>query len=412
MSELGDKNTDSGAAEHALDIQSLIDSDLDGLLDTPEKPKKITAQSRLERAFLEIVEFNKAHGRLPSSSTRDIAERKLGARLEGILASEEKIVALKPLDDLGLLEFSETPESLDELLAGGGLDLLDDELGLLDVSDLPQPASRRDAESIAQRKKAPDFENFVHLFKTKHAELASNHVRLEAYKGLNTIAEGQFFVLGGIMLLIAEVGEDNLTPNQDKFKTKQRLRIVFENGTESSMYRQSLSQRLFEHEGQTVVRTGHDAAEVGDADEESGHVYVLRSLSEDPQVSSLQNLHKIGFCTTTVEKRIAGAMSSPTYLMAPVEIVADYRAFNLKPSALEYLLHRVFASVRLDITQIDHKGKDYDPSEWFVVPLNVINQAISMIMSGEIVDYFYDPQQEKLVPRESLRTTRWDQSKQ
>lgn len=105
MSELDNENPESDTAEPVLDIQSLIDSDLDGLLDTPEKPKKITAQGRLERAFLEIVEFNKTHNRLPSSSTRDIAERKLGARLEGILANEEKIAALKPLDDLGLLEF-------------------------------------------------------------------------------------------------------------------------------------------------------------------------------------------------------------------------------------------------------------------------------------------------------------------
>ena len=150
-----------------------------------------------------------------------------------------------------------------------------------------------------------------------------------------------------------------------------------------------------------MVRTGHDSSEVGDADEESGHVYVLRSLSGDPEVSSIQNLFKIGFSTTSVEKRIANASSSPTYLMAPVEIVADYRAYNLKASALEHLLHRAFASVRLDITQVDRGGKKYDPSEWFVVPLNVINQAINMIMSGEIVDFVYDAQQKKLVPRES-----------
>lgn len=399
MSEQENETPGLDAAEPVLDIQSLIDSDLDGLLDTPEKPKKITAQGRLERAFLEIVEFNKSHGRLPSSTTREIAERKLGARLEGILASEEKIAALKPLDELGLLEFPETPASLDELLTSDGLDLLDDELGLLDVSDLPKSASRREAESVARRKKATDFERFEHLFKAKHAELAVNEFRLIPFKGLHTITEGQFFVLNGVMLLIAEVGEDNLTPNQDKFKRKQRLRIVFENGTESSMYRQSLSQRLFENDGQALARTGHDASEVGDADQESGHVYVLRSLSTDPQVSSIQNLHKIGFSTTTVEQRIANAAGSPTYLMAPVEIVADYRAYNLRPSALEHLLHRVFASVRLDITQIDRAGKNYDPSEWFVVPLNVINQAISMIMSGEITDYMYDPAVQRLVER-------------
>ena len=400
MNELNNETPEPEAAESVLDFQSLIDSDLDGLLDTPEKPKKITAQGRLERAFLEIVEFNKTHGRLPSSTTRDIAERKLGARLEGILASEEKITALKPLDDLGLLEFPETPESLDELLSSGGLDLLDDDLGLLDVSDLPQRRTVDSPDSVAKRKKSVGFEVFEPLFKAKHAELADGTYKRILFPGAHTIDAGQFFILNGVMLFIAEVGEKTMLEVGGKARPKHRLRIIFENGTESSMYRQSLSIRLHEGDGEAVVRTGHDSSEVGDADEESGHVYVLRSLSDDPLVSSIQNLHKIGFSTTTVEKRITNAAGSPTYLMAPVEIVADYRVYNLRASALEHLLHRVFASVRLDITQIDRKGRNYDPSEWFVVPFNVINQAISMIMSGEIIDYVYDSKQEKLVPHE------------
>lgn len=399
MSEPENETPGLDAAEPVLDIQSLIDSDLDGLLDTPEKPRKITAQGRLERAFLEIVEFNKTHGRLPSSTTREIAERKLGARLEGILASEEKISALKPLNELGLLEFPETPESLDELLTSDGLDLLDDELGLLDVSDLPQRRTAEAPESVAKRKKAVGFEAFEPLFKAKHAELADGTYRLIAYPGERTIDDGQFFVLNGVMLFVAEVGESLVQSSGRKTRQKQRLRVIFENGTESSMYRQSLSVRLHEGAGLLLVRSGHDASEVGDADQESGHVYVLRSLSTDPQVSSIQNLHKIGFSTTTVEQRIANAAGSPTYLMAPVEIVADYRAYNLRASALEHLLHRVFASVRLDITQIDREGKNYDPSEWFVVPLSVINQAISMIMSGEITYYVYDPAAQRLVER-------------
>nr|WP_281283330.1 GIY-YIG nuclease family protein [Rhodoglobus vestalii] len=129
-------------------------------------------------------------------------------------------------------------------------------------------------------------------------------------------------------------------------------------------------------------------------------MYVLRSLSDDPQIAGIQDLHKIGFSTTSVAQRIANASKQPTYLMAPVEIVEDYRAYNLKRSALEHLLHRVFAEARLDITQIDRKGRDYDPSEWFIVPRNVINQAINMIMSGEIVGYLYNPSAQRLVERE------------
>src|SRR5680860_1670937 len=86
---------DSTSAAPRVDMQWLIDADIDGLLDAPEKLRKVTSSDRLERAFLEIVEFRRMHDRMPSSTTREIAERKLGARLDGIVADEHKIAALK-----------------------------------------------------------------------------------------------------------------------------------------------------------------------------------------------------------------------------------------------------------------------------------------------------------------------------
>lgn len=383
-----------------MDLQWLIDSDTDGLLDTPEKPVRVTSSDRLERAFSEIVEFRRAHGRLPSSSTRAIAERKLGARLDGILADQKKVAALTHLDEFGLLEMPEAPASIDDLLAADDCDLLGDDSGLLDVSDLPVRKVPDPPDSVARRTKADGFEEFEPLFKTKHAELADGAYRLIPFPGRQTIAAGNFFVLNGVMLFVAEVGETTFTTVGGKPEQKQRLRVIFENGTESSMYRQSLSIRLHEADGQALVRTGHELNILEDADTESGHIYVLRSLSDDPQIAGLADLHKIGFSRTSVEKRIVNAAKSPTYLMAPVAILADYRTYNLKPSVLEHLLHRVFADVRLNLTQADRKGRHYDPSEWFVVPLNVIDQAVNMIMSGEIVDYVYDKAAQRLVARD------------
>ncbi|MDK7742137.1 GIY-YIG nuclease family protein [Helcobacillus massiliensis] len=378
----------------------LLDSDVDGLLDAPQKPKKVTSSDRLEGAFLEIVEFRREHGRVPSSTTREIAERKLGARLDGIMANDEKIEALKHLDEFGLLDAPEPPGSLDDLLDSDAIDdLLDDDSGVLDVSGLPLMRKPESPDSVAKRVKAEDFEQFEHLFKAKHAELTEGTLQLARFTGLHMIREGAFFVLGGVMCFVAEVGEDVDLVVGGKPKQKQRLRVLFENGTESRMYKQSLMTRLYEQEGQVLARTGVDASEVLDADVESGHIYVLQSLSDDPAISGLPDLYKIGFSTTTVEQRIKNAESSPTYLMAPVRVVADYRLYNVKPSALEHLLHRVFAAVRLDLTQIDRKGRDYDPSEWFVVPRDAINRAVAMIVSGEIVDYVYDPVSQQLVPR-------------
>lgn len=370
----------------------------DELLNAPEKPKKITSSDRLERAFLEIVEFRRSEGRVPSSQTREIAERKLGARLDGFLANEAKAEAVKHLDEFGLLEVPAAPASLDELLASDDLDdLLGDDAGILDVSGLPVIKRPESAESVAQRVKAKDFEQFEPLFKAKHAELADGTFTLKPFTGMDLIREGVFFVLNGVMCFVAEVGEKVDLVIGGESRKKQRLRLVFENGTESAMYDKSLQTRMYETQGQVLARTGHDASDILDADVEGGHIYVLQSLSTDPLIANIKDLHKIGFSTTSVEQRVKSAATSPTYLMAPVKIVADYRVYNLKASALENLLHRVFADVRLDLTQTDRKGRDYDPSEWFVVPRDVINQAVAMIMSGEIVDYGYDKVQQKLV---------------
>lgn len=377
-----------------IDFQSIFDSDEDGLLDTPEKAPKLTSSDRLERSFLEIVEFYREHDRAPRSDTREIAERKLGARLEGILASEEKIAALRHLDEFGLLAEPEAPASLDDLLDSDDLGLLDDGTGVLDTSDLPQRKSPEATSDAAQRVRAKDFEQFEPLFQQKQAELAAGTAKLVSFPGIQYIVEAAFFVLNGVMLFIAEVGETEYKESTARANRRERLRVIFENGTESSMYRQSLGIRMGEGHGQAVVPAAFESIFADDV--ATGYVYVLRSLSDDPQIQEVPDLHKIGFSRGPVEKRIAQAERQPTYLMAPVEIVASYRTYNLKTSALEHLLHRVFSDVRLRLSQVGKDGRVYEPSEWYSVPLRVIDQAIELIMSGDIADFDYDAQAREL----------------
>jgi hypothetical protein len=389
------EGSESADAEIPVSIEDILDSDVDGLLDAPEQTPKVTSADRLKRAFLEIIEFRRTHDRVPSSTTRDIAERKLGARLDGILANEEKIAAVKMLDEFGLLDTPESPASLDDLLGGDDLDLLDDESGLLDVSDLPARRQVFDTGNSARREKAQGFEQFEPLFKQKHAELREGSSKLLPYPGMTHIEPGAFFVLNGVMLIVAEVGETEYKKTAVREYKRERLRCIFENGTESSMYRQSLAIRLSDEDGQIVVES--ELPEILGDDQVSGYIYVLRSRSQDPQIAAIKDLHKIGFTRGSVELRIKNAEMSPTYLMAPVDVVATYRTYNLKASGLENLLHRVFADVRLDVSQVDRWGRDYDASEWFVVPRAVIDRAIELIQSGAIVRYVYDPKAQKLV---------------
>jgi hypothetical protein len=373
-----------------IDFQSIFDSDEDGLLDTPEKAPKLTSSDRLERSFLEIVEFYREHDRPPRSDTREIAERKLGARLDGILANDDKVSALKHLDEFGLLAEPEAPVSLDDLLGGDDFGLLDDDSGLLDTSDLPARARRIDPDEVAQRVKTPDFGVFEPLFRQKHEELrtgASKLVSFGAVGGQRAIKEGGFFVLSGVMLFVAEITEPQAAPGV-RTRYKPRTRTIFENGTESNLYRRSLAGQLYENDGLAVVPVAFE--ELLADDEATGYIYVLRSLSDDPQIQEVPDLHKIGFSRGPVEKRIAHAESEPTYLMAPVEIVASYRTYNLKTSALEHLLHRVFSEKRLRLSQVGKDGRVYEPAEWYSVPLQVIDQAVELITSGDIVDFEYD----------------------
>lgn len=388
------------------ELLALLNDDTDGLFDEPVKPRRMTSEDRLERAFTEILEFYDTHRRAPSPDTMDIAERKLGARLVGILNNEDKKAALAHLDDVGLLTPDHTPDNVDELLDTLDdddilSDILDDndedDASLYDTATLPK-RPQQPIDGVATRTKAADFEQFAPLFTKKHQELRDGTATLRTFTGENTIAEGKFYMLRGMLAFVAEIKEPEEGAPLDKTgKPKKRLRVIFDNGTESSMYRSSLSVRLYEEDGKVVARTGQITAdEIGDADVETGHLYVLSSLSTNPEISQLSDLHKIGYCTTSVEQRLRGAENSPTYLNAPVHVDADYHLYNMRPSALEHLLHRVFAPARLDISSTAAAGNSHDVTEWFIAPLEVIDQAVAMIANGDIVDYVYNPALMKL----------------
>jgi len=76
--------------------------------------------------------------------------------------------------------------------------------------------------------------------------------------------------------------------------------------------------------------------------------------------------------------------------MAPVHVVETFECFNLNPQKLELLLHKFFGKVCLEVDVFDKSGKRFTPREWFIAPLPVIEEAIELIISGEIINYTYD----------------------
>lgn len=129
----------------------------------------------------------------------------------------------------------------------------------------------------------------------------------------------------------------------------------------------------------------------------SGTIYVLRSLSQQPEIAAIRDvLHKIGVTGGRVEERICNAEKDPTFLLAPVEIVATWKLANVRRFRFEQTIHRLFGAAKLDLRLSDRFGIHVEPREWFVVPLPVIDEVIRRIQDESIIDFVYDPTLGKL----------------
>lgn len=59
----------------------------------------------------------------------------------------------------------------------------------------------------------------------------------------------------------------------------------------------------------------------------------------------------------------------------------------------------MFATACLDIEFEAKNNLRVNPREWFIVPRNVIEEAIQLIVSGEIVNYRFDKELQILVEK-------------
>ena len=180
-----------------------------------------------------------------------------------------------------------------------------------------------------------------------------------------------------------------------------RLRVIFDNGTESNLLMRSLQRALQQDPAGRRITDPRPARcspiRVKKGDEASGTIYVLRSKSDHPAVAANRDvLHKIGVTGGDVARRIANASLDPTFLMADVEIVATYELYNINRTRLENLIHRIFGPARLDIEIKDRFGHPIIPREWFLVPLFAVDEAIERIRDGTITGCIYDPKTARL----------------
>lgn len=394
------------------DWLSFIDSDDDlGLTTIKAKSRAPTADEHLVAKFQEISDFYKINKRLPESSMANISEFMLFTRLESIKNNNEQCHALVDFDEFNLLPLTHevTAPELVEREINSFEDIFDDDdFGLLGDSDQSifnmrhiKADKRAETDFVARRKSCKDFDKYKDLFPIVQQELNSGQRKIIEFEGTGyNIDEGSFYILNGILLYVDKVSLTSKDQVIDGVVVRKdgRTRCIFENGTESNMLYRSLA-KVLSKEGKIVSPKGEyfsDIKSINEEDESAGFIYILSSKSQDTRIQAIPNLYKIGYSRTPVKKRIANAANEPTYLMAPVEIVANYECYNMNTQKFENLVHTVFRDVCIDVEVADSQGNMCRPREWFSVPLEQINTAIDLIVNGQIVNYRYNSTTKKI----------------
>ena len=391
MAEMSDKEL-----LKALGVEAMVEA----------KSSRTAREERIIAGFEDIERFFEQHGRLPAhGEDKEIFERLYAVRLDQIRASEECRSSLTGLDKHGLLQGQPvandtSSEALDDeaLLA---------ELGVLhasenDITRLTHVRTRteiRAAEEIAKRTLCLDFDTFKPLFIQVQEELTSGIRKAGEFKDYAQIRQGEFFILGGQKVYVADMGEEFIN---DYERTDRRLRVIYDNGTESDILLRSLQRALQKDvAGRRISEPSEGplfSGMVEDGDCASGTIYVLRSKSDHPLIQEHRDvIHKIGVTGGDIEKRIANAKLDPTFLMADVEVIATYELSNINRTKLENVIHRFFEPAKLDMEIKDRFGNPVVPREWFLVPLFIIDEVVEKIKDGSIVNFCYDPGSGKLL---------------
>lgn len=294
-------------------------------------------------------------------------------------------------------------KELEALLDDPLLNVNKEEESLFDIpQDMRKFIAKKKADYVAQHKLCENFEDYKPLFEKVHQELKEGKRSLVKINKTATLTAGRYYFVSGQMLLLEWIGELKRSSN---FLPDARTRCIYENGTESDILLQTLRKNVV-GDGYAIsdLQENIDTqffknSDITTEDKVTGYIYVLSSLSDNPAIKKEKNLYKIGFTTNNVELRIANAENEPTYLMAPVKIVATYKVVNLNSQKFEDLIHQLLMPVQFQVLVYDENGFEHQPQEWFIVPLPVVDVIIKKIMDGTIVGYTYNSQMECLEKR-------------
>lgn len=286
---------------------------------------------------------------------------------------------------------------LDELLNDPMFEVSNTEETLFELTEAMKRAKeeRKAADYVAQRRPCENFEDYEEGFRQVHKDLREGRRMLKKFTA-KAMQEGHYYVASGVLVYLEKIINPE-RPQKGHIAVDGRTRTIYENGMESDIKLHTLSKNVYTDGYIVTDSTEEDASalekafEVTEKDKADGWIYVLSSLSENPEIAKVKDLYKIGFSTTPVEDRIRNCEYEPTYLMDKVKIVATWKTYNMNTHSFETLIHQFFKAVQFHVKVKDLAGNEAEPQEWFVVPLGIISKAVESIIDGSIVNYRYNP---------------------
>lgn len=394
-----------------LTLDDIFEDDDFGLLDSKAKTSTVKSdEDRLADSFEEINIFFDKNKREPNKSS--MSEYGLMAKLKNFRDNETQKKLLKPYDRHNLLGYVEMEkQTIDDILNDNDFGLLDadKDLDIFKFKHTPRPEDRKLPEIVERRKplKEKEFEKYEKMFQKVHKEIKEGKRKIKPFANIEkNLQIGDFYLMDGILLYLESA---NLKKEEIEHITSKRTRVegrtrtIFENGTFSNMLYTSLGRGL-QNNGKLISNTNENIEQdlfvntglVKEEDIQSGWIYVLKTKSTKKELVEIKDLYKIGFSSSSVDERIKNAKNEATYLFANVQKVATYKVYNRNADKLESLLHRFFANACLDIDMFNEKGQRLNPREWFVVPFEVIEESIELILNESILNYEYDPVMKKI----------------
>lgn len=370
-------------------LDDIFSDDLFDDLTQQEKTNKIDKLDPEIIKFQEIIDFVEKNNREPNNTGEWSEERGLWARLQGFRELKERSDKVKHLDEFNLLDKKESIIEEIKLTKNDGNrvnnlnDVLNDEnlfedfSDLLDVSRYKKTVNTTNKKS--SRKKAVNFNQYQKLFEKVHEDIASGKRKILPFENYD-IEAGRFYIQNGVMLYIVSISNEKYTG--DNGKENAPMHVVYENGTENKqLLLQSLASSLYstERHGRMVTEIidENTLSESFGAEFTTGYIYVLKSLSTNPEISKLDNLYKIGFTRNNIESRIVNAENEVTYLNAPVHKVLSVEVKNLNAQLLERTLHHTFQDKQV----VFQNSKYKKATEWYILPLDEIQNRINEILS-------------------------------